>query len=259
MSQISTKYILPGTVATSFPTDAGTATPALNALTIAGGTNIGTSGAGSTVTINLDGTTNHAVQVGSAAGALTSLAVGLTGTILQGVAANDPVWSTATYPATVVQGDILCATAANVIGVITATNPVGQVLTSTGVTSAPTWQALPPSSFPGGVSAWTEITGAAVNLAVNNGYIMNRGTLITGTLPAVAAQGTVIRVVGVGVGGWQIAQNAGQTIYFDSYTSTPGVTGYIASTLARDCVELLCIVANTEFQVMGSIGSITIA
>jgi len=43
-----------GAVADSFPTDAGTATPALGALTIAGGTNIGSTGAGSTVTLNLD-------------------------------------------------------------------------------------------------------------------------------------------------------------------------------------------------------------
>ena len=39
---------------TSFDTDSGTATPAAGVITIAGGTNINTSGAGSTVTINLD-------------------------------------------------------------------------------------------------------------------------------------------------------------------------------------------------------------
>lgn len=43
-------------IPTTFHSDAGDATPALNTLTIAGGTNIGTSGAGSTVTINLDPT-----------------------------------------------------------------------------------------------------------------------------------------------------------------------------------------------------------
>ena len=43
-----------GSIAASFPTDAGTATPAVGALTVAGGTNIASAGAGSTVTINLD-------------------------------------------------------------------------------------------------------------------------------------------------------------------------------------------------------------
>jgi len=43
-----------GAVASTFPTDAGTATPAGGAVTMAGGTNMNTAGAGSTVTINLD-------------------------------------------------------------------------------------------------------------------------------------------------------------------------------------------------------------
>ena len=42
--------------ATTYTTDAGNATPAANILTVTGGTNIGTTGAGSTVTINLDPT-----------------------------------------------------------------------------------------------------------------------------------------------------------------------------------------------------------
>ena len=41
-----------GTIAYSFPTDSGTAIPASNALTIAGGTGVSTSGAGSVVTID---------------------------------------------------------------------------------------------------------------------------------------------------------------------------------------------------------------
>jgi len=45
-----------GAVSNSFPTDSGTATPAAGALTIAGGTNIGSTGSGSTVTLNLDTT-----------------------------------------------------------------------------------------------------------------------------------------------------------------------------------------------------------
>lgn len=43
-----------GSIAASFPTDSGTATPALGALTIHGGENMNTVGSGSTVTVNLD-------------------------------------------------------------------------------------------------------------------------------------------------------------------------------------------------------------
>ena len=45
-----------GDIADSFSTDAGIATPVVGVLTIAGGSNIGTTGAGSTVTVNLDNT-----------------------------------------------------------------------------------------------------------------------------------------------------------------------------------------------------------
>jgi hypothetical protein len=45
---------IPDAYSNSFPTDAGTATPALHALTVAGGTNLNSAGAGSTVTLNLD-------------------------------------------------------------------------------------------------------------------------------------------------------------------------------------------------------------
>lgn len=44
--------------------------------------------------------TNHAIQVGAANNLLTSLAVGSTGTVLQGNTGADPSFSTATYPST---------------------------------------------------------------------------------------------------------------------------------------------------------------
>lgn len=71
-----------GTAADTFNADVGSAVPVLGVITFAGGNNIGTSAAGSTVTINLDGTTNHAVQVGNATASLTSLGLGLAGQVL---------------------------------------------------------------------------------------------------------------------------------------------------------------------------------
>lgn len=58
--------------------------------------------------------TNHAIQVGAANNLLTSLAVGSTGTILQGNTGADPTFSTATYPATATgTGTILRADGTN--------------------------------------------------------------------------------------------------------------------------------------------------
>lgn len=62
-------------VCVSAPTDSGTATPAAGALTVAGGTNINTAGAASTVTVNLDtaisGTTSHDFAAGGRVGTAT--------------------------------------------------------------------------------------------------------------------------------------------------------------------------------------------
>jgi hypothetical protein len=85
-----------GAVADSFPTDSGTAIPSAGALTIAGGNNIATSGVGSTVTIDVDGTTNHAVQIGNASGSLTSLTVGTNGQVIIGATGADPAFATLT-------------------------------------------------------------------------------------------------------------------------------------------------------------------
>jgi len=384
MSQISSSYLLSPTIATSYATDAGSAVPALNILTVAGGTNINTSGAGSTVTVNLDaiitlttvnattfdtsvaaagvtlagtslvadgtsadidinitakgtgqviiddlnvsgltagtirssatgdissladsadgtlligktgnvpiwatlsngnnitstagansisiavtGTTEHALQVGSAAGALTSLAVGTTGTILQGVTGADPAWSTATYPATTLQGDILYSSADNTIIVLAKDANATRYLSNTGVSNNPAWAQVNLTNgvtgvlqaANGGLLAWTEVTDATVNLVGNSAYIMNRGTLITATLPATAAKGSVIKITGLGAGLFLIAQNALQSINFCSATTTVGIGGSLAATQAYDGVELVCVVANTTFNVTSSIGNLTL-
>jgi hypothetical protein len=110
----------------------------------------------------------------------------------------------------------------------------------------------------GGVFAWTEITAASAGMAVNNGYIANRATLVTLTLPAVAAVGEVVRVAGKGVGLWLIAQNAGQTIHFGASNTTTGAGGSLAAILQYDCVELLCTTANTDFVVLSVLGNLTV-
>jgi hypothetical protein len=111
----------------------------------------------------------------------------------------------------------------------------------------------------GGGITWNETTGATQAMAVDNGYVGNNAGLVTFTLPATAAFGTTIRVAGYGAGGWKIAQNAGQEISFNASTTTTGVTGYLSSTLASDSVELICVVADTTFKAVSSLGNITVA
>lgn len=61
---------------------------------VSGGNNITITGTPTVnPVVNVSGTTNHAVQVGNALGALTSIPVGLTGQVLTGVTGADPVFA----------------------------------------------------------------------------------------------------------------------------------------------------------------------
>ncbi len=110
----------------------------------------------------------------------------------------------------------------------------------------------------GAPTVWNDVTGTSASMAVNNGYVADNAGLVTLTLPATAAFGSRIEVVGKGSGGWLIAQNAGQTIHFGSLNTTGGAGGSLASTLRYDCVEIICVTANTDFVVKSSVGNITV-
>lgn len=103
----------------------------------------------------------------------------------------------------------------------------------------------------------TIVTAASANLVAKQGVIANRATLVTLTLPTVAAVGDTIEVVGMGAGKWTIAQNANQSIHFQSVTTTIGVGGSLSAALQYDCVKLMCSVANLEYIVVSSCGNLT--
>jgi photosystem II stability/assembly factor-like uncharacterized protein len=67
---------------------------------------------------------------------------------------------------------------------------------------------------PGATLAWVDVTGTAVQAQSNTGYVArNEAAEVVVTLPPDPAIGDVVRVSGAGLGGWKIAQNAGQAIY----------------------------------------------
>jgi hypothetical protein len=180
------------------------------------------------IEITLGGTglitiTDHSVMVGSGTGAITPIAVGTDGQVLLGSSAADPVFATLTSTG----------------GTITFTPGAGTLNLEAAVDLTP----------------WNEAVDATLALLVNEGYVMNRATAITATLPATAAFGSVIKIVGKGAGLTIIAQNAGQTIFFGTASTTPGVGGTLTATSQYDCVELVCIVADTSFVVRSSQGN----
>ena len=108
-------------------------------------------------------------------------------------------------------------------------------------------------------SNWINQTTTPVNLVADKKYVTNNGaTLTTFTLPATSAFGTTIEIAGFSAGGWTLAQNSGQSINFGNKATTTGVGGSLSSSNENDYIRLLCVTANTTWNVVGSIGNITI-
>jgi hypothetical protein len=109
-----------------------------------------------------------------------------------------------------------------------------------------------------GGAAWTVVTAASQTMAPGQAYIANNAGLLTFTLPTTASVGTEIAVSGFGAGGWLIAQNAGQTIHFGNTDTTAGAGGSLASTNRYDQIDLLCVVADSEWVVLTAVGNLTV-
>ena len=61
--------------------------------------------------------------------------------------------------------------------------------------------------------SWLRVTAPAVQAQPDTGYIAGNDTAqVVVTLPANPAIGDIVGVIGAGLGGWMIAQNAGQTV-----------------------------------------------
>jgi hypothetical protein len=97
----------------------------------------------------------------------------------------------------------------------------------------------------GGGFTWTDAVNATYTLAVQNGYVTDRGGGVTYTLPATAALGDTIKIVGK-LGLATITPNANQQILMGSLSGAVGVTGTAVSTNVGDCIELICITAGTS-------------
>jgi hypothetical protein len=210
--------------------------------------------------------TQHDVLIGGASNAIVSVAPSATSgvpLISQGAAA-DPAFGTAvvagggTGAVTFTAYSVICAgtTATGAFQNVSGVGTSGQVLTSQGASALPQW-----ANAPAGGLTWNDVTGTSASMAVNNGYLADNAALVTLTLPATAAQFSIIEVKGYGAGGWTIAQNANQQIRFGSATATTvGVGGSLSSTNLNDGVRLLATVAgaSTIWTVTDSIGNITI-
>jgi len=169
--------------------------------------------------------TNHAILIGASSNGITSLPL-TNGQLAIGSTGADPVASTLT-----------AGTGMSI------TNGAGSI----------TLNAL------GGGLSWTVVTGTTQSAVSNNGYIANNAGQVTVTLPATSSVGDMIAVTGINnATGWKIAQNAGNQIFFGNTNTTAGTGGSLTSTSTRDTVFLLCTSTNANWQVLSSVGNITV-
>lgn len=106
--------------------------------------------------------------------------------------------------------------------------------------------------------SYSVVTSTTQAMNSNKGYITNNASLVTLTLPSTFSVGDVFEVVGLGAGGWKIAQNAGQQINLGSKPTTLGATGFLASTNQYDVIKLVGVVANTTLECFPPQGNITV-
>ena len=104
---------------------------------------------------------------------------------------------------------------------------------------------------------WVDVTSTAQTALSNTGYLADNAAQVTITLPAYAALGDVIQVNGVGLGGWLIVPNPGQSIITETIPNislSPSTTGSINGG-QYDAVELQY-VGNNTFSVLSYAGNI---
>lgn len=136
------------------------------------------------------------------------------------------------------------------LGVVDFLDGTGMTITGSG--NAVTFNAS------GGGFTWNTVTTTTQPLVANNAYIANNASLITFTLPSTAAVGDSYAIVGYGAGGWALAQNILQSTILGKLTTTTGISGSLASTIASNLVFITCTVADTVFKVIDSGGNITV-
>ena len=167
---------------------------------------------------------------------------------------------------------IVTKTTAGVLGAIENTSNDGYLLISKADASNPIWAALTAGA---GVSitrgansisiastatgmAWAAETGATKTIVVGHGYIANIGGGVAFALPATSAVGDLFEIAGQ-LGNWSITQAATQYIFLGTAETTPGVTGSITASDAKDCISAVCIEADKGWVIKSSVGNLSLA
>lgn len=169
--------------------------------------------------------TQHAMLVGASANGITSQLL-TNGQLMIGNTGNDPT-----------------AAALSAGTGVSITNGAGSI-TINAVGSGLTWSVV-------------TVNGT---FAVNTGTIANKSGTLAMALPATSSVGDMIAITGINTAlGWQVTQASGQQIFFGNTSTTLGATGTLTSSATRDSIMMVCVVSNLTWQVLSSVGNITVA
>lgn len=189
--------------------DSGSVTPnSSGEISILGSGSIITSGSGNSLTTQLSGLTNHTLLVGAGTSTITKVGPGSSGQVLQsGGASADPSYSTATYPSTAgtsgtilrsngtnivnstatypdsaTQGDLIYASASNTYTQLAKNTTSTRYLANTGTSNSPAWDQI---ALTTGVTGILPIANGGTNassFATSSGIAKYDGTrLVTST------------------------------------------------------------------------------
>lgn len=225
--------------------------PVLGSLTSTGGSITITPGSG-TINLETDASvaTSYSTDSGSAVPALGILTVA-GGTLMNTAGATSIV--------TINADDNVVGSVGSDSGTATPASNSFSIVGTGGIsTSAATSiVTIDGSGIVGGLT-WNVATGSTQAMSVDNAYFANYNGTLAFTLPSTAAVGDTMEICQMYAGqGFTVAQNSGQTCYIGN-TNTTITTGTLASTDDGDWIEIVCRVANTDFQVNIKSGNITV-
>lgn len=146
-----------------------------------------------------------------------------------------------------------------IIGGVAAPNmAVGTLSAGAGISITNGQNSITIASAGGGTS-WKVINAPQVMVAGEGYFVDTSGGPITLTLPPTAVLGDHFKIYNLSAANQvTIAQNAGQQIRIASAATTAGAGGTLGTTAAGDSLEIVCSVANNNFNVVSLIGNITV-
>lgn len=157
--------------------------------------------------------TSHGVVVGQATSPVHTTAAGTAGQVLQsGGASADPTYSTATYPASTAQGDLLISSAANTLTSLAKNTTASRYLSNTGTNNNPAWAQINATN---GLTGTLPLANGGTN---STSYVTNGIVTFNGTALATAANAQIDSS--------NIYTNISQPAFYAYLnTATPNVTG----------------------------------